>query len=389
MPTPNILSLIIPAYNEEAAIADILRRCLKAREVLRRETGLSAVEIVVVDDGSTDRTREIAASFSEVRLVVHPGNQGYGAALMSGFAAAAGELLGFLDADGTCDPRVFVPMYRALSQERADMVVGNRLHPGSRMPVLRRVGNIFYAEVISRLSGVSVRDSASGMRLFRRELLERLKPLPAGLHFTPAMTARAACLGARLVEIPIPYAERQGSSKLHVFADGVRFLRVILGVIFAIFPLRVFGPASALFGLAALCYGAGPVVHYLRVHRLEDDMIYRLLTIVTLSACSVTTLCFGLLSQRISDTATGRPSGRLNRPGLSWGAILSGGFLGLGGVTLNSRPLLEYLSTGRITTHWVYVLTGGLAVISGTVLACFGITLGLVRHLPSRPGMIK
>jgi len=380
------LAIVIPAYNEEAAIADIVRRCLDAREVIRRETGLRAVEIVVVDDGSRDRTREIASSLESVRLVVHPSNRGYGAALMSGFAATSAGLLAFLDADGTCDPLAFVGLHRALVQQGADMVVGNRLHPGSRMPAVRRVGNRFYAAVISRLSGVCVNDSSSGMRLFRRELLDRLTPLPTGLHFTPAMTARAACLGARIAEVPIPYAERLGRSKLNILADGLRFLRVILGTIFAIFPLRIFGPLGVLFALMALGYGIGPVTHYLRLHRLEEEMIYRLLTIVTLCACSLTALCFGLVAQSLSDMATGRCSRWLGWARLPEWSTAAGCLLGLGGILLNSRVIVEYITSGHITAPWVYVLTGGLAVISGMVLFCFGVTLALVGHLPASRG---
>jgi glycosyltransferase involved in cell wall biosynthesis len=378
------LSIVIPAFNEEASIAEIVGRCLEARESLCRETGVERVEVLVVDDGSRDRTRDIAARFSEARLVVHPVNRGYGAALTSGFAAATGELLGFLDADGTCDPKAFADLHRALREQKADLAVGNRLHESSQMPSIRRIGNRFYAFIIARLTGVAVRDSASGMRLFKRELLERLRPLPAGLHFTPAMTARAASLGARIAEVPIPYAERQGRSKLNVIADGVRFLRVILGTIFAIHPLRIFGPLGALFVMLALGYGIKPVSYYLTFHRLEEEMIYRLLTIVTLSACSLTALCFGLIAQSLSDAATGRRNAWLEHRGLSASAGGAGALLVVGGIALNSRTIMEYVASGHITTHWIYVLTGGLAVISGTVLVCFGITLSLTRHLPGR-----
>ena len=386
MNPPRVLSIIIPAYNEETAIGAIIRRCLDARPALCRETGLGSVEVVVVDDGSRDRTQAIAAGFPEVRLVAHPVNRGYGAALASGFAAARGDLLGFLDADGTCDPRAFSDLHRVLLRESADMAVGNRLHGSSQIPLIRRIGNRFYAFVIARLTGVSVSDSASGMRLFRREFLERLQPLPSGLHFTPAMTARAASLGARIAEVPIPYAERQGRSKLNVAADGMRFLRVILGTIFAIYPLRIFGPLGALFLVVALGYGVRPVAHYLLYRQLESEMIYRLLTIVTLCACSLTAICFGLVAQCLSDAVTGRSTAIIRWPGLAGAATAAGVVLGLGGILLNSRTIMEYVTSGRITTHWVYVLTGGLAVISGTVLSCFGVTLGLARHLPARAG---
>ena len=142
------LSIVIPAYNEEEAIAEILKRCLDARAPIKEATGLE-VEVVAVDDGSRDRTREIAAGFPEAKLVVHPVNKGYGQALMTGFKAGSGDYLGFLDADGTCDPLAFIDLYTALKGSGADMAVGNRLHERSQMPKVRRVGNVLYAALIS------------------------------------------------------------------------------------------------------------------------------------------------------------------------------------------------------------------------------------------------
>jgi glycosyltransferase involved in cell wall biosynthesis len=377
------LSIVIPAYNEEDAIEAILTQCLAAREPICRATGLSAVEVIAVDDGSRDRTRELAGKFGEAKLISHPVNRGYGAALMTGFDGASGDYLGFLDADGTCDPLAFIDLFKALVAAKADMSVGNRLHPGSKMPKIREAGNRFYAGIISWLTGVTVHDSASGMRIFSRGLLARLRPLPTGLHFTPAMTARAACMGSRIVETPIPYADRQGQSKLNVVADGLRFLSVILGIIFAYFPLRLFGPLGISFGLVALAYGAWPIRYYWDHHALLlPDMIPRLLTVVTLTVCGLTALAFGLLAQRLSDIALRRPPGLLDSPALRLGALASGGALILGGIALNSRTIVEYATTGTIQAPWVYVLVGGLCVISGTVLVCFGVTLGIVNHLP-------
>jgi glycosyltransferase involved in cell wall biosynthesis len=377
------LSIIIPAYNEEDAIEAILTQCLAARQPLKAAAGLSDVEVIAVDDGSRDRTRELASKFKEAKLLVHPRNRGYGAALMTGFEGATGDYLSFLDADGTCDPLAFADLFKALKAGDADMAVGNRIHAASKMPRIRELGNRFYACVISRLTGACVNDSASGMRLFKRAMLPKLKPLPTGLHFTPAMTARAACMGAKIVETPIPYADRQGQSKLNVVADGLRFLSVILGIIFAYFPLRFFGPLGLFFLVTALAYGLGPVSYYLR-HRelLLPDMTYRLLTVTTLSICGLLSAAFGLLAQRLSDIALGRDPGWLDHPALRLGALGAGGGLIVSGILLNSRTIVEYATTRTIQTPWVYVLVGGLFVISGTALACFGVTLGIVNHLP-------
>ena len=381
------LSIVIPAYNEEDSVDAILKSCLDARAVLIRDLNLSAVEVVIVDDGSRDKTREKARKWTEAKLVVHEKNRGYGAALMTGFRASSGDLLSFLDADGTCDPLAFAGLIKALREAKADMAVGARLHAGSEMPFIRTVGNRLYAALLRMLTGVRMTDTASGMRVFKRALLPRLAPLPTGLHFTPAMTARVACMGAVLVERPIPYSERVGQSKLSVASDGVRFLRVILGTVFAYFPLRVFAPLAA----ACVALAAGLVVMparvYLRGSGLEDWMIYRLLTVLTLVVCGAIFASIGLLAQKASNAALGRPAVWLDAPVVRESAGLAGLALWLLGVGVNWPTVLEYASTGHITRHWAWVLAGSLAVICGTVLVSLSIALGAFAHLPNEDAL--
>lgn len=113
------LTVVIPAYNEEQAIAAIIERTLAARESIIARSPVGEVEIVVVSDGSTDETAEIAADYGEVKLVVFEKNRGYGAAIKKGFEVGAGELVGFLDADGTCDPKFFADLCTAVVEESA------------------------------------------------------------------------------------------------------------------------------------------------------------------------------------------------------------------------------------------------------------------------------
>ncbi len=377
-----LLSLVVPAYNEEDAIDDIMRSCLEARAPLTRALGLSGVEIVVVNDGSRDKTLEKARKWTEARVVSHPVNRGYGAALMTGFNAAKGDLVGFLDADGTCDPLAFEGLVKALRAGPADMAVGLRLHGGSHMPLVRVIGNKFYAALLGGLTGQRFTDTASGMRVFKKSLLPRMAPLPTGLDFTPAMTARVACMGGRIVESPIPYSERVGESKLSVIGDGFRFLRSILSIVFAYFPLKVFGPLGGVCLAAAAAYGLGPVRFYLAQGQLQEDMIYRLLTVLTLGVAGATFLAFGLLAQKAADAALGRPGGLLDRPGPRTTVMLTGIALWLGGIALNARPIAQYAAEGRISFHWSYVLTGSLAVLCGTVLVSLAVALIGFSRLP-------
>ncbi|MDO8757202.1 MAG: glycosyltransferase family 2 protein [Elusimicrobiota bacterium] len=379
-----MLSIVIPAYNEEDSVDAILKSCLDARAALIKESGLSAVEVVIVDDGSGDKTREKARLWTEAKLVVHPSNQGYGAALMTGFRASSGDLLSFLDADGTCDPRAFNDLIAALRRANADMAVGARLHAGSEMPFIRTVGNRLYAWLLRGLTGVRLTDTASGMRVFKRALLPRLAPLPTGLHFTPAMTARVACMGGKFVEHPIPFSERVGHSKQSVVRVGVRFLRVFLGPVFAYFPLRVFGPLAGVCLLAAAGLGLLPARTYLGGAGIEEWMIYRLLTVLTLSVCGAIFAAIGLLAQKASNAALGRPVSWVDRPVIRETAVVAGVALWLAAVAVNWPTLVEYATTGHITRHWAWVLLGALAVICGTVLVSLSIALGAFAHLPTR-----
>lgn len=245
------LSVIIPAYNEEGGIAEILDRVLSIKPGLEA-VGIAGPEVIVVDDGSRDRTPEIVKSYSNVRLIRHQKNRGYGGALKTGFANAEGNLLSFLDADGTYPPEHFPELCGEILAG-AEMVVGSRMAGAkSEMPKTRRLGNLIFARLVSIIGNRKVTDSASGMRVFRREALERMYPLPDGLNFTPVMSTRAIHEGLKLVEVPIPYSERVGRSKLSVVKDGIRFLNSIVLTALSYNPVRILG----LMGLAGVAFAA-------------------------------------------------------------------------------------------------------------------------------------
>jgi glycosyltransferase involved in cell wall biosynthesis len=117
------LTIVLPALDEEDAIAETISRCLDARSRIKETAGLADVEIVVVSDGSTDRTAEIAQGFEEVKVITFEQNRGYGAAIKEGWRQGGGELPGFLDADGTCDPNYFAEMCRIAVAESADVAL--------------------------------------------------------------------------------------------------------------------------------------------------------------------------------------------------------------------------------------------------------------------------
>jgi glycosyltransferase involved in cell wall biosynthesis len=241
------LSVVIPAYNEERGIQAVLRRVLATGPRLAAD-GLD-LELIVVDDGSRDRTAELVEAIPGARLIRHRTNGGYGAALKTGFAAARGEWIGFLDADGTYPPEHFPELCRAALAQDADIVIGSRMTgAASRMPFVRRVGNLLFANLVSLVSAQRISDSASGMRVFKKEILARIYPLPDGLNLTPVMSTRALHEGLRMIETPIPYSERAGRSKLSVVRDGMRFAQSIVWTALTYNPVRLLG----LVGLACL-----------------------------------------------------------------------------------------------------------------------------------------
>ena len=186
--TATVLSVVIPAYNEEDGIAECVERVLAVRPALA-EIGLG-LEVVVVDDGSKDRTAEIVQGYvdqySEVCLVCHNPNRGYGAALKTGFAAGCGDLLAFLDADGTYPPASLPDLCReALSG--ADLVVGSRRSGGEWDAAGTQSGNFVWANLVTALSGKPVLDPA------RACACSNDRHSIASIHCRMGSTSRPSC----------------------------------------------------------------------------------------------------------------------------------------------------------------------------------------------------
>lgn len=402
----SMLTIVIPAYNEEESIGSTLAQTIGAVPEVITRGGLDSLEILVINDGSRDRTAAIVQEFIRsqtpgappVRLIQHEINRGYGAAIKTGFGCAQGDLLGFMDADGTCDPQVFGTLCEAIRERGVDIVIGSRMIlPGSGMPLTRRIGNRLFAGLLSLLSASRVTDSASGMRVLRRESLPLLAPLPDGLHFTPAMSARALLdPNLKIAEIPMPYRERVGESKLGVVQDGIRFLSVILEVSLSTRPLRFFGTLGALLLLLALGYALYPVQHYLRQGQVLEWMIYRLLAVTVFATAGLNLITIGLLAGAVARSyqrlqrrtlqigpETPFPERRWQRAILHWLPAL-GILSGLVGVFINRGVLWEYLTTGHIAAHWTYPVTGAFFVLTGLQLFSFGVTHRIFQALEDR-----
>ncbi|MCX6031965.1 MAG: glycosyltransferase [Chloroflexi bacterium] len=291
-----VLSVVIPAYNEAESIQAVMERVLAVRPRLT-EVGVSDLELIVVDDGSRDRTAELVEATPGARLIRHRTNGGYGAALKTGFAAARGEWIGFLDADGTYPPESFPELCRVGLAQDADIVIGSRMAgAASEMPAVRRVGNFIFANLVSLVSAQRITDSASGMRVFKKSVLERIYPLPDGLNLTPVMSTRALHEGLKMIEVPIPYSERAGRSKLSVVRDGMRFAQSIVWTALTYNPVRQLG----LIGLACLAVTLA-VALWIVVQRVQGITtlspwgIFALFTAAVLGVAGVSIFLLGVM----------------------------------------------------------------------------------------------
>lgn len=289
------LSIVIPAYNEENGIQEIMGRVLAVEPALR-QVGVDEMELIVVDDGSRDRTAELVLAQPGVKLVQHKRNGGYGAALKTGFAAAKGEWIGFLDADGTYPPEYFPKLYEAAVAANADIVIGSRMAgEKSEMPKVRRLGNMIFARLVNIISASAITDSASGMRLFKRDVLARLYPLPDGLNLTPVMSTRALHEQVSMIEVAIPYSERIGRSKLSVVKDGYRFGQSIVWTAFSYNPARQLGIIGLVaLGLSALAALAVVIARLMGITTISSVGAWVLFAALVLAVAGVSILTLGI-----------------------------------------------------------------------------------------------
>ncbi len=391
-----MLSIVIPAWNEADGIEDICRRVLDVKDALGA-VGVGDLELIVVDDGSSDSTAAIAAAIPGVTVIEHSVNRGYGAAIKTGFRAAHGDLLAFLDADGTYPPEAFALMASALLEERADLVVGSRLGDSeSGMPLVRRIGNSVFVRLVNLIGMVKITDSASGQRIVRRESLERLYPLPDGLNFTPVMTTRAIHEDLRMIEVPIKYEERVGRSKLSVVHDGRRFLTTIIWTALGYNPARVLG----LFGLGALglagALGAALIaMRAAGVDELGPWGVMMAFATMVFGVAGVSILNLGITFNYLVSLFHAEPvrQGLFGRhpvlPGLDrrfgWiglAALMSGTVFAAIGVALGLRGW-------EITRVWLWLLGGTLGALVGLQLLISWVLMRVLEELSVREVMVR
>jgi glycosyltransferase involved in cell wall biosynthesis len=279
MPSRCAVSIIIPVFNEAESIAELLGK-VRALEI-------DHAEIIVIDDGSTDGSAELALN-AGVSVIRHPYNIGNGAAIKSGIRAARGQTLIFMDGDGQHRPEDIPKLLR--ESGRYHMVVGERVK-GSKLRFHRNAANILYNSLASYVTRFKVRDLTSGFRVVsRRDALRFIDLLPNTFSYPTTLTLAFLRSGLTVKYVPIQSLYRAGQSKITLLSDGIRFLLIITKIATLFSPFRIFLPVSMFFFFAGI---ANYIHTYVTQYRFTNMSVFLLTT-------SVVVFMLGLISEQIA-----------------------------------------------------------------------------------------
>jgi len=275
---PADTSVIVPALNEEGAIAEV---------VARLQSGGPWHEIIVVDDGSTDATGERARAAGAI-VVRHPYNKGNGAAVKSGIRKATGDVVLIVDGDGQHRPADAARLVSGIGEY--ELVVGAR-SAATQATLMRRFGNHLLNRLASYLTERNIPDLTSGFRAARRDcLLEFLHLLPNGFS-TPATTTMSFIKAGYSVSfVPIEAEQRVGHSKIKLAKDGAKFFLILLKIITIFSPLRIFVPISVIIFALGFLYALRTI--WTQSHVTNSSVLLIVLSVVI--------FLVGLVSEQIS-----------------------------------------------------------------------------------------
>jgi glycosyltransferase involved in cell wall biosynthesis len=272
-------TIIIPVFNEAHNLADLLNKLQVAK--------LTNTEVVVVDDGSTDGSADVAMN-AGANVIRHPYNIGNGAAIKSGIRAARGKVLVLMDGDGQHRPED-IPKLLA-EAGRYHMIVGARGR-GSKRRFHRYAANICYNLLASYVTKFRVKDLTSGFRvLSRRDALRFIDLLPNTFSYPTTLTLAFLRSGLTVKYVPIQTLYRAGQSKISLITDGIRFLLIITKIATLFSPFRVFLPVSIFFFLAGM---TNYIYTYVMERRFTNMSVFLLTT-------SVIVFMLGLVSEQIA-----------------------------------------------------------------------------------------
>jgi len=280
MPTSDRVSVLIPAYNEESSIGNLIEALVSLN---------AWHEVVVVDDGSSDHTAEVAEQ-AGARVIRHPYNKGNGAAVKTAVRSCRGEFLLLMDADGQHDPADIEAFVSKLDQY--DLVVGARSF-SQQASFSRGLGNKLLNQFASMLVEFPIKDLTSGFRAARRDkFMEFVHLLPNGFSYPTTSTLAFVRAGYNVLFIPIAGKQRQtqSTSKMRPWREGWRFVMIILRMVTLFSPLRIFFPMALVFFLIGAGYMAYTIATEVHVTN----------TSVLLITGAAVLFLFGLLSEQVA-----------------------------------------------------------------------------------------
>lgn len=230
-----MISIIIPAYNEEKAIEKTINRC---KNILSKFSGES--EIIVVDDCSSDKTRNIASNITDIKVILHPHNIGYGRSLKDGILKATNDTLIITDADGSYPIEEIPNLYKEYNKG-FDMVVGARKGKHYRESFAKMIFRKILKSLVEFTAGRKIPDINSGLRIFsKKEVLIYFDTLCDTFSFTTSLTLAFMMTGKYVKYIPIAYHERIGKTKVKIFKDSTRTLQFIIEAILYYNPIKIY-----------------------------------------------------------------------------------------------------------------------------------------------------
>jgi glycosyltransferase involved in cell wall biosynthesis len=283
----NSVSIVVPVYNEEEAIAGDL-------EVIERAMSASHwdYEIIVVDDASTDRSAEIVEGIEGVQLLKHRVNRGGGFARNTGIKAAKGEVVVVTDGDGTYPNQEIPRMLDLMEEHDLDMVVGARSKEAGTLKLLRTPAKWFIRKLAMWMSGFNIPDLNSGLRAMRRDVfLEFMELLPWGHSWVSTITLAMLSSAYSVEWIDIDYYPRKGTSTFHPIKDTYSYLTLVIRTVTWFNPLKVFMPLA----LVLFLLGFGKLIF-----DMVNHPFYFTSNTVVLLMAFIQVLVLGLLADLIS-----------------------------------------------------------------------------------------
>lgn len=263
------VTVIIPAFNEEKIIAEDIDVIVEAMEKSDYQ-----YEIIVVDDGSTDKTAQIIKAKKEVKLIQHSYNRGVGAARKTGIIKARGEIIVMTDGDGTYPNQDIPKLLNYI--KNYDMVVGARIGKNVTWPLIRRPARWFIRKLASYLIATKIPDLNSGLRVFKKDLARKFFAiLPDGHSWVSTITLAFLANGYTIKYVPIDYYKRKGKSTIHPIKDTYNFILLVIRTVMYFNPLRIFLPLTGIVLSIAI---VRTIYDATVLHRIKESDIMLFLT---------------------------------------------------------------------------------------------------------------